>query len=184
MRESSRLSWMSMRIARRALCRSAAAEAGGEGGITGRSAVRSAGPDEETWLQGDARPELHAAKTEKFASSTFDALDAEIRAVFSSHEIVTPDDVRGSQGTRVSPQNEQAAPPPPVQLREAHWFIADLHGKGGHIRTVPMPDWVKRAIGQWAAPRRNLFRPAIQSQQQSWSGIGEWLHPESDLAHR
>jgi integrase len=26
-----------------------------------------------------------------------------------------------------------------VQLREEHWVIADLNGKGGHIRTVPMP---------------------------------------------
>src|SRR4051812_23764190 len=30
-----------------------------------------------------------------------------------------------------------------VQLREGHWIIADLKGKGGHIRTVPVPDWVK-----------------------------------------
>src|SRR5208283_2213647 len=29
-----------------------------------------------------------------------------------------------------------------VQLREEHWVIADLNGKGGHIRTVPMPNWV------------------------------------------
>jgi site-specific recombinase XerD len=29
-----------------------------------------------------------------------------------------------------------------LQLREGHWVIADLNGKGGHIRTVPMPDWV------------------------------------------
>src|SRR5262249_33993481 len=38
-----------------------------------------------------------------------------------------------------------------VQLREGHWVIADLNGKGGHIRTVPMPDWVKRSIDEWAA---------------------------------
>jgi site-specific recombinase XerC len=25
----------------------------------------------------------------------------------------------------------------------------DVHRKGGHIRTVPMPDWVKQAIDQW-----------------------------------
>jgi integrase len=38
-----------------------------------------------------------------------------------------------------------------IQLREGHWVIADLNGKGGHIRTVPMPDWVKRSIDEWAA---------------------------------
>jgi site-specific recombinase XerD len=30
--------------------------------------------------------------------------------------------------------------------------LADLNGKGGHIRTVPMPDWVKTAIDQWSIP--------------------------------
>jgi site-specific recombinase XerC len=33
-----------------------------------------------------------------------------------------------------------------IQLREEHWVIADLVGKGGHIRTVPIPLWVKRAM--------------------------------------
>jgi integrase len=27
-----------------------------------------------------------------------------------------------------------------LQLREGHWVLADLNGKGGHIRTVPVPD--------------------------------------------
>ncbi|HEY3940096.1 MAG TPA: hypothetical protein VGL97_21900 [Bryobacteraceae bacterium] len=31
-----------------------------------------------------------------------------------------------------------------IQLREEHWVIADLHGKAGHIRTVPIPLWSKR----------------------------------------
>jgi integrase len=39
-----------------------------------------------------------------------------------------------------------------LQLREGHWVFADLNGKGGHIRTVPVPDWVKTAIDQWAIP--------------------------------
>jgi site-specific recombinase XerC len=25
------------------------------------------------------------------------------------------------------------------ELREGHWVIADLRGKGGHIRTIPVP---------------------------------------------
>ena len=36
-----------------------------------------------------------------------------------------------------------------VQLREEHWVIADLIGKGGHIRTVPIPNWVKVAVDSW-----------------------------------
>jgi integrase len=38
-----------------------------------------------------------------------------------------------------------------IQLREGHWIIADLKGKGGHIRTVPVPDWVKAKIDAWAS---------------------------------
>ena len=36
-----------------------------------------------------------------------------------------------------------------IQQREEHWVIADLVGKGGHIRTVPVPDWVKAGIDAW-----------------------------------
>ncbi|PYV29850.1 MAG: integrase, partial [Acidobacteria bacterium] len=36
-----------------------------------------------------------------------------------------------------------------IQLREEHWVIADLMGKAGHIRTVPIPDCVKVAIDEW-----------------------------------
>jgi integrase len=38
-----------------------------------------------------------------------------------------------------------------LQLREGHWIIADLKGKGGRIRTVPVPDWVKASIDGWTA---------------------------------
>src|ERR1019366_5672716 len=30
-----------------------------------------------------------------------------------------------------------------LQQREEHWVIVDLVGKGGHVRTVPVPTWVK-----------------------------------------
>jgi integrase len=36
-----------------------------------------------------------------------------------------------------------------LQIRQGHWAIVDLVGKGGHIRTVPMPLWVKAAIDSW-----------------------------------
>jgi integrase len=36
-----------------------------------------------------------------------------------------------------------------IQLRDEHWVIADLIGKAGHIRTVPIPGWVKVAIDDW-----------------------------------
>ena len=37
------------------------------------------------------------------------------------------------------------------QLREDHWVLADLVGKGKHIRTVPVPAWAKRAVDDWTS---------------------------------
>jgi integrase len=36
-----------------------------------------------------------------------------------------------------------------LQQREEHSVFADLIGKGGHIRTVPIPDWVADAVRVW-----------------------------------
>ena len=36
-----------------------------------------------------------------------------------------------------------------LQQREEHWAIVDLKGKAGHIRTIPMPAWVKNVLDQW-----------------------------------
>lgn len=36
-----------------------------------------------------------------------------------------------------------------LQQREEHWVFADLIGKGGHIRTVPIPEWVADAVRVW-----------------------------------
>ena len=38
-----------------------------------------------------------------------------------------------------------------VELREERWVIADLMGKAGHMRTIPIPAWVKAAIDEWKA---------------------------------
>jgi integrase len=36
-----------------------------------------------------------------------------------------------------------------LQIRQGHWAIVGLVGKGSHIRTVPMPAWVKDAVDHW-----------------------------------
>lgn len=41
-----------------------------------------------------------------------------------------------------------------IQQREDHWVIADLVGKAGHVRTVPIPGWVKATIDAWTPGRR------------------------------
>jgi site-specific recombinase XerD len=49
-----------------------------------------------------------------------------------------------------------------LQQREEHWAIVDLIGKGSHVRTVPVPDWVKTELDDWLAAaaidRGKLFR--------------------------
>ena len=49
-----------------------------------------------------------------------------------------------------------------LQQREDHWAIVDLVGKGGHVRTVPVPDWVRTELDDWLAAaaidRGKLFR--------------------------
>ena len=49
-----------------------------------------------------------------------------------------------------------------LQQREEHWVIADLIGKAAHIRTVPVPDWVKAAVDLWlnsaAITEARIFR--------------------------
>jgi integrase len=64
-----------------------------------------------------------------------------------------------------------------VQLRQGHWAIVDLVGKGGHIRTVPMPVWVKGAVDRWmraaAVTEGHVFR-AVSRHGTSWGkGISE-----------
>jgi integrase len=49
-----------------------------------------------------------------------------------------------------------------LQQHEEHWAIVDLVGKAGHVRTVPVPDWVRRELDEWliaaAVDRGKLFR--------------------------
>ena len=36
-----------------------------------------------------------------------------------------------------------------LQSRECHWVIVDLVGKGGRLRTVPVPAWCKELVEVW-----------------------------------
>jgi site-specific recombinase XerD len=42
-----------------------------------------------------------------------------------------------------------------IQLREGHWVIADLFGKGGRLRTVPVPEWCKALMDSLASQLRS-----------------------------
>jgi site-specific recombinase XerD len=50
-----------------------------------------------------------------------------------------------------------------IQQRDARWVVVDMKGKGGRVRTVPMPSWTKVAIDDWTLAAGftsgRLFRP-------------------------
>ena len=64
-----------------------------------------------------------------------------------------------------------------IQVRQGHWAIVDLVGKGDRVRTVPVPIWVKSAVDRWltAAPvtTGRVFR-AVSRHGTPWgAGISE-----------
>ena len=64
-----------------------------------------------------------------------------------------------------------------IQMRQGHWAVVDLIGKGGHIRTVPIPNWVKAALDQWTqsagVSEGKIFR-AVAGRGKVWgSGISQ-----------
>ena len=65
-----------------------------------------------------------------------------------------------------------------IQKREEHWVIADLIGKGGHVRTVPIPQWVKATVDAWttaaAITEGRVFR-AINKAGRIW---GDGMSPK------
>jgi site-specific recombinase XerD len=77
-----------------------------------------------------------------------------------------------------------------LQRREEHWAIVDLVGKGGHIRTVPVPDWVKTAIDLWTGSAGvsagKLFRCVCRAGKYWGDGVTERVvwHVVKDYAKR
>jgi site-specific recombinase XerD len=64
-----------------------------------------------------------------------------------------------------------------IQIRQGHWAIVDLVGKGNHVRTVPMPIWVKSMVDRSMAAATvadgRVFR-AVSRHGTSWGrGISE-----------
>jgi site-specific recombinase XerC len=64
-----------------------------------------------------------------------------------------------------------------MQIRQGHWAIVDLVGKGSHVRTVPMPNWVKEAVDRWMTAAKigagRIFR-AVSRHGTPWGkGISE-----------
>jgi site-specific recombinase XerD len=64
-----------------------------------------------------------------------------------------------------------------IQVRQGHWAVVDLIGKGGHIRTVPIPRWVKAALDQWIVAAKvtegRIFRGVAKTGKVWGSGISQ-----------
>jgi integrase len=64
-----------------------------------------------------------------------------------------------------------------VQTRQGHWAIVDLIGKGGHVRTVPIPHWVKQALDEWISAAKigkgKIFRAVARTGKVWGSGLSE-----------
>src|SRR6202171_6478479 len=64
-----------------------------------------------------------------------------------------------------------------IQIRQGHWAVVDLIGKGGHVRTVPIPEWVKAALDQWVVAARvtegEIFRAVARAGKVWGKGISQ-----------
>jgi len=64
-----------------------------------------------------------------------------------------------------------------IQMRQGHWAVVDLIGKGGHIRTVPIPEWVKAALDQWVraagVTEGRIFRAVARAGKVWGTGISQ-----------
>jgi integrase len=64
-----------------------------------------------------------------------------------------------------------------LQRRDDHWAIVDLVSKARHVRTVPVPDWVKSAIDSWLASaglsEGRVFRRVCRAAKTWGDGVTE-----------
>jgi site-specific recombinase XerD len=64
-----------------------------------------------------------------------------------------------------------------IQIRQGHWAVVDLIGKGGHIPTVPIPQWVKAALDQWmmaaSITEGRIFRAVARTGKVWGKGISQ-----------
>ena len=65
-----------------------------------------------------------------------------------------------------------------IQMREGRWVIANLRGKGGRVRTVAIPVWVKYAIDAWMIVGNvedgRLLRPVLKGGKVEGESLTDW----------
>jgi integrase len=65
-----------------------------------------------------------------------------------------------------------------IQQREEHWVIADLVGKASHVRTVPIPTWVKTAVDAWTTAAVITEGPVFRAINRAGRVWGEGMSPK------
>jgi len=62
-----------------------------------------------------------------------------------------------------------------LQSREGHWVIVDLVGKGGRLRTVPVPAWCKELVDAWlrnsGVSEGRVFRRVLKNGAREDAGV-------------
>jgi len=65
-----------------------------------------------------------------------------------------------------------------IQMCEGRWVLPDLRGKGGRVRTVAIPIWVKYGIDAWMVAAKiedgRLLRPLSKSGKLIGDELGDW----------
>ena len=59
-----------------------------------------------------------------------------------------------------------------LQLRDNYWVIVELIGKGRHIRTVPVPGWVKTTIDDWTTAAKISVEKTVPVRYKVWLCLG------------
>ena len=59
-------------------------------------------------------------------------------------------------------------------------MIADLVGKGGHVRTVPVPAWVKKLVDAWTAAAAITHGAVFRAINKAGRVWGEGMSPRLD----
>ena len=59
-----------------------------------------------------------------------------------------------------------------MEIRQGHWAIVDLIGKGSRVRTVPMPMWVKEAVDRWIIAAK-IGQGRSSGRSAEWNALGK-----------
>ncbi len=81
-------------------------------------------------------------------------------------------------GCALRPQELASLDVDAIQMREGRWVLPDLRGKGGRVRIVAIPVWVKQGINAWMIAAKiedgRLLRPLSKSGKLIGDEPGDW----------